>query len=155
MELHMVEAKYAKINDWNQIISLYKEAQAANPKLTAETFCKEQNINRFSFSREFAKLARVAKAFLATEQTIKKSVEQTISEQTRNKLQALALPAAEVAGNLLEEEDPNIRSKAAFGILDRAGFAPQTEKTQINLATQVNVALFPSEHKEDLEDMLK
>jgi hypothetical protein len=154
---------FTKVNDWSPIIKDFQNKKEINSKLTAETFCKQNNLNYQTFTRNNAKMKAINMPLSrvnAIKTVIKEEVKKNLVEQAKERLQSLSLPAAEKVGLLLEAQgkdgpDSNVQAKAAFGILDRVGLSPQTDKLQVNLATQINVALFPQDHKEDLEEMLK
>ena len=158
----MPAPKFTKVLDWNPIIKDFKNKKEIESKLTAETYCKQNNLNYQTFTRNNAKIKAINMPLSrvnAIKTVIKEEVKKNLVEEAKSRLQALALPAAEKAGQLLDAQgkdgpDNAAQAKAAFGILDRVGLAPQGEKQQINLATQINVALFPADHKDDLDGML-
>lgn len=132
-------------HDWDALFKEYERQSEKDSQLTQQDYAKSLNINVTSMSRAFSE---IRKADLAR-----------LREKTERKL-ARILP--ETADILIEQlrnsEDAAVKSKVAFGILDRAGFSPQAVAVQVN--TQVNASivvpvLFASAHTEDVAKMLK
>ena len=149
--------KYFKPDNWEITINDYKSKALLDKNLTLKSYCNQFNLNYQTFTRNNAKLRALQmpkSKVLAMKTVIKEEIIKNLVEQAKNRLHSLALPAAEKAGELLGAKDQNIQAKAAFGILDRVGLAPAQDKTVVNVANQINVALFPETHKVELEEML-
>jgi hypothetical protein len=152
-----MQPKFAKPDNWENTIKDYKDKALSDKSLTLKSYCNQNNLNYATFTRNNAKMRALQMPMAkvnAIKTVIKEEVQKNLVEQAKLQLQSHAFASATKVGQLLEAKDEGIQAKAAFGILDRVGLAPAQDKTVVNVAAQINIALFPETHKKELEDML-